>query len=72
MAAFTTFDPPPGSGGENDDQLPNLVDDDPDTAWTTETYRNRDVTVLKPGVGLVAEGPADEPTAIQLVEVRKP
>jgi serine/threonine-protein kinase len=54
VAAFTTFDPPPGSGGENDDQLPNLTDDDPASAWTTETYRNRDVTVLKPGVGLVA------------------
>lgn len=54
VAAFTTFDPPPGSGGENDDQLVNLTDDDPTTAWTTERYRNRDVTVLKPGVGLVA------------------
>ena len=28
-------------------------DGDPDTAWTTESYNNRDITVLKPGVGLV-------------------
>ena len=70
VAAFTTFDPPPGSGGENDDQLPNLVDDDPDTAWTTETYRNRDVTVLKPGVGLVASLAA--PTELSAVTVTSP
>lgn len=54
IASFATFDPPPGSGGENDDQLANLTDEDPASAWTTERYRNRDVTVLKPGVGLVA------------------
>ena len=53
VSGLSTLDPPPGSGGENDDLLPNLVDDDPSTAWKTETYRNRDVTVLKPGVGLV-------------------
>jgi serine/threonine-protein kinase len=70
VAAFTTFDPPPGSGGENDDQLPNLVDDDPDTAWTTETYRNRDVTVLKPGVGLVAS--LATPTELSSVTVTSP
>ena len=29
------------------------IDGDPDTAWTTESYDNRDITVLKPGVGLV-------------------
>ena len=53
VSGLSTLDPPPGSGGENDDLLPNLVDADASTVWKTETYRNRDVTVLKPGVGLV-------------------
>ncbi len=54
IAAYTSFDPPPGSGEENDDQLTNLLDDDPATGWSTVSYKDADITVLKPGVGLVA------------------
>lgn len=54
IASFSTFDPPPGSGGENDHLLSNLTDGDASTGWRTESYKNPDVTVLKPGVGLVA------------------
>jgi hypothetical protein len=46
------FDPF-GDGAESPDQVGNAIDDDPGTAWTTESYRNRDITALKPGVGLV-------------------
>lgn len=70
ITQFTTFDPPPGSGGENDDLLPNLTDGDPETAWVTETYRDPDVTVLKPGVGLVAT--LDAPTSVSGVEIDSP
>jgi serine/threonine-protein kinase len=70
IVAFATFDPPPGSGGENDDQLPGLLDDDPATSWSTERYRDPDVTVLKPGVGLVAT--LDAPATVTAVEIDSP
>ena len=54
ISAFHTFDPPPGSGGENDAQLVNLTDGNPNTGWQTERYKNPDITSIKPGVGLVA------------------
>jgi len=42
---------PFGTGPENRDQIPNLVDNDPNTTWTTEQYY--DGTLRKPGgVGL--------------------
>jgi eukaryotic-like serine/threonine-protein kinase len=47
------FDPPPGDGAESPSQVGFAIDSDPETAWTTESYRNRDITALKPGVGLV-------------------
>ncbi len=51
------FDPPEwgGDGEENDDQLPNLLDGDPGTAWHTETYDDVTFGSLKPGVGFVAD-----------------
>ena len=49
------FDPPPGSGIEHDDELPFLVDGNPSTAWTTETYSRRDFGGLKPGVGVILQ-----------------
>jgi eukaryotic-like serine/threonine-protein kinase len=48
-----SFDPPPGSGGEHDDRLPLLLDGNPATVWTTETYANRRLGGLKDGVGVV-------------------
>ena len=47
------FDPSPGDGAESPSQVGFAIDSDPETAWTTESYRNRDITALKPGVGLV-------------------
>ena len=49
------FDPPPGSGVEHDEELPFLVDGDPDTEWTTENYSRRDLGGLKPGVGVILQ-----------------
>jgi serine/threonine-protein kinase len=60
----TAFDPPcersrctgsqrGGDDRESDDATRNAIDRDPATAWTTENYDNRDITLLKPGVGLV-------------------
>ncbi len=42
-----------GDGRENQDLARLAIDGDPATAWRTEGYNNRDITVLKPGVGLV-------------------
>jgi hypothetical protein len=46
------FDPF-GDGAESPSQTGAAIDGDPQTAWTTESYQNRDITALKPGVGLV-------------------
>lgn len=70
VASYTTFDPPPGDQDERDHLLVNLTDDDPDTGWVTEPYRNPDVTVLKPGVGLVAN--LDRPASLSAVEITSP
>ncbi|GAB3076523.1 protein kinase family protein [Nocardioides zeae] len=50
----TPFDPPPdGNGEENDDAVPNALDGDPSTSWTTLTYRQQlGPSGLKSGVGL--------------------
>lgn len=47
------FDPPPGDGAEHDYELASLVDGDPSTTWSTETYGNSRFGGLKPGVGVV-------------------
>lgn len=53
--AARAFDPPPGDGVENDDRAALAIDGDEGTSWSTERYRDPDITVLKPGVGLVLE-----------------
>lgn len=42
---------PFGEGGENDRLVANLLDDDPTTEWSTETYLDP-LPLLKPGVGV--------------------
>jgi tRNA A-37 threonylcarbamoyl transferase component Bud32 len=65
-ATASAFDPPceqsrcaagqrGGDGRENQDRAALAIDGDPATAWRTEGYDNPDITVLKPGVGLVIE-----------------
>ena len=47
------FDPFGDDQAENPEEVPNAIDGDPATAWTTSSYNDRDITLLKPGVGLV-------------------
>jgi serine/threonine-protein kinase len=47
------FDPPPGDGNEHDDLLGDVVDRDPNTDWTTDTYYSGDFG--KPGVGIYVD-----------------
>jgi serine/threonine-protein kinase len=60
IASAAEFDPPPlGDGHENPAELPNLVDHNPQTTWSTVCYTERNMAP-KPGVGLVFQlsGPA--------------
>ncbi|MFP3881542.1 MAG: protein kinase [Actinomycetota bacterium] len=49
-SAPDTLDPF-GEGGENDELVVNLLDDDPTTEWITESYFDP-LPLLKPGVGV--------------------
>ncbi len=60
----TSFDPF-GEGGENDEALPNLVDGDSATAWSTEGY-SQPISESKPGVG-VAFTMTGSPTRMEAV-----
>jgi serine/threonine-protein kinase len=54
---------PDGDDAEHDSEAPEATDGDPDTSWTTETYR--DFSGSKPGVGLVLDaGARVEPSRI--------
>jgi len=54
ILAVRSFDPAPGDGRENDDQLRRLTDNDPATTWSTDRYRQPPVFGnLKKGVGVV-------------------
>lgn len=48
------FDPA-GDGRENDDDLAQMVDGDPSTAWRTEVYFRPDFGGLKDGVGVIVD-----------------
>ncbi len=52
ITAVHSFDPQGDDGEENDDQLPNLTDGDPATAWHTSTYEGAPEFGVKDGVGL--------------------
>jgi serine/threonine-protein kinase len=53
LRGIGAYDPPPGDGEEHDDRARLATDNDPQTSWTTETYRDFDST--KDGVGLVLD-----------------
>ncbi|MGK2950531.1 MAG: hypothetical protein ACSLFP_18305, partial [Acidimicrobiales bacterium] len=56
-----------GDGSENGDDAPLVLDGRADTAWVTESYDQRDITLLKPGVGLVLElGSAADLTTLEI------
>jgi hypothetical protein len=59
-----TFDPF-GEGGENDQLLDALLDDDVATEWTTERYLDP-LPLLKPGVGVTVRA-SGTPSSLQLV-----
>jgi hypothetical protein len=53
IAEAVPFDPQGrGEPGENDELAPNAIDDDPTSAWRTESYDTADFFGSKTGVGL--------------------
>ncbi len=60
-----SFDPF-GEGGENDQDIPNLLDGDPSTTWKTERYRDP-LSLQKPGVGIRFEVQGT-PTRLELLD----
>ena len=54
VTGASSFDPG-GDGHENDALAPRVFDGDSGTDWHTEGYNDRDITKLKPGVGLVVQ-----------------
>jgi len=65
--SVTDFDPPPGSGNERAEEVPNAVDGNQATVWRTERYRSAALGGLKAGVGLLVDLGA--PTALTSVEL---
>ena len=64
-----SFDPPPGDGNEHDADLPNLVDGNPSTTWSTEQYSSK-LSALKPGVGVILQ--LDGPHKLKDLKVTSP
>lgn len=73
LRTVTAFDPPPGDGAENDDQVPLAYDGSTATAWTTERYATPDLGAAKPGVGLLVDlGSVRRVGTVQLALVGAP
>jgi eukaryotic-like serine/threonine-protein kinase len=49
------YDPPPGDGEENDDQVRRAFDNNPSTSWSTSSYDSAPLGGLKKGVGIVLD-----------------
>ena len=70
IAGVADFDPfGDGDRREHPELLPNVVDGDPDTTWTTENYKAADLGA-KAGVGLLVT--MAEPVSVRGVELTTP
>jgi len=61
ITGASDFDPFGDDQEEHSEEVPQAIDGDPETAWTTEQYEAADVTALKDGVGIYFE--TSEPVA---------
>jgi serine/threonine-protein kinase len=64
------YDPPPGDGGENGDQIGLALDGDRTTAWQTENYDTPDLGNIKKGVGLYVD--AGRPVVASAIRISTP
>lgn len=52
------YDPPPGDGREHASETARVLDDDPSTTWSTETYQGGTEAAGKQGVGIYLDAGA--------------
>jgi tRNA A-37 threonylcarbamoyl transferase component Bud32 len=64
------FDPPPGDGHEHSDQVRAVLDRDPNSTWSTESYNNGVFPPPKQGVGIYVD--AKPSAAGRVMEIRTP
>jgi hypothetical protein len=64
IVGAASFDPF-GEGGENDQDIPNVIDGDPATSWRSERYRDP-LSLQKPGVG-IRFGVIGSPATVELL-----
>jgi serine/threonine protein kinase len=64
------FDPPPGDGNEHHEKVRAIVDRDPNTTWTTESYQGGVFASGKKGVGIYVD--AVPSAAARVMEIRTP
>jgi len=69
VAHVVDFDPK-GGDGEHSNETGNVVDGDPETAWSSESYDSPEWGGLKDGVGLISE--LDQPTNLSALEFDTP
>lgn len=68
LHVVSAFDPPPGDGQENDNEIPLAYDGSPATSWQTQTYATARFGNLKTGVGLLVDlGTPTRVAQVQLV-----
>ncbi len=70
VVSATSFDPQGDNGSEHEDQVLNALDQNPDTAWRSETYGDPEAMAGKDGVGLILT--LDGTQEIGQVDVRTP
>jgi serine/threonine protein kinase len=70
QSGVSDFDPPPGDGKEHPEQVRAIVDRDPNTSWTTESYQGGVFASGKKGVGVYVD--AKPSAAGRVMEIRTP
>jgi serine/threonine-protein kinase len=64
------FDPPPGDGAEHHRDVRAILDRDPNSTWSTESYENGVFAAGKKGVGIYVD--AVPSAAARVMEIRTP
>jgi serine/threonine-protein kinase len=70
QSGATDFDPPPGDGQEHHDQARFIVDRDPNSTWSTESYVGGQFASGKKGVGIYVD--ATPSASGRELEIRTP
>ncbi len=68
IAGITEFDPEGTGSGQNPEDAPQAIDDDPATAWSTKNYYGPSFGNLKDGLGLILDLGEPQPVSGITVE----